>query len=278
MTPKTWDYLSSVVSDSFKREVDLDESVWRTLPFFVAAFGLAITLLSYIAAAFDRLHAGWVVALTYLLFGVSLGAFAWAFRWFWSVVSARTYQYPPSDLDLLAYAAGLTKYHKETGLQGNALDGAVAEEMKVFVSGQLAAASGLNRVNNAIKVLARSQAILFLMIGFALAIATEAVIFVDSRAYGTEESSNAKAGEPTAEGVGQEAPPETTRAAGAPVRDRGSPANQGIDIAPPQREEKMTGETPKTPPQAQPQPQPQRPTPPDPQLLKKNEDRPRTTR
>lgn len=277
MTPKTWDFLVSVASDSFKREVDLDESVWRTLPFFVGAFGLALTLLSYISTASRTSHATWSSVLTYILFATSLGAFGWAFRWFWTVVSPQEYQYPPSDQDLLIYAEGLTSYHKRMGLAGEALDDTVAEEMKVFVAGQLAAASGHNREKNAIKVLARSQAILFLMVGFALAIVTEAVIFVDNRAYGAEEISN-----DAAEGSGAGRPPEgRTQATGAPqgsIRNRGSEPNEGLVLPPQGRQAQMNSETtkgPSEPQQPQPQPTPQRPTPPEPQLLKKSEDPPR---
>jgi hypothetical protein len=266
MTPKTWAYLSDVIGDSFKREVDLDESVWRTLPFFVAAFGLAITLLSYISDATRQLSSLWASIMTYSLFAASVAAFAWAFRWFWSVVSPLEYQYPPSDEDLLTYSDGLTEYHRQVGLTGDALDEAVATDMKAFVTSQLAAASGKNRTNNAIRVLARSQAILFLMIAFGLAILSEAIIFMDSRIYADEETSNARVPEHGSQ---------TARAAEGPPRGRGSQDHEGNFVSTQGYQGTMSdsgqdGGTPKTPAQSQ----PQRPQAPAPQILKKNEDRP----
>jgi hypothetical protein len=266
MTPKTWAYLSDVIGDSFKREVDLDESVWRTLPFFVAAFGLAITLLSYISEATRRLSSLWGSILTYLLFAASVAAFAWAFRWFWSVVRPLEYQYPPSDEDLLAYSDELTTYHQQVGLAGGALDEAVANDMTVFITRQLAAASGKNRTNNAIRVLARSQAILFLMIAFGLAILSEAIIFVDSRIYADEETSNA---------IAPQHGSQTTRAAEASLGHRGSQDHEGNIVSAQGRQGAVSVSSqgrgaPKPPAQSQ----PQRPEAPAPQILKKNEDRP----
>lgn len=173
---KTSEFLSGVVEESFKREVDLDESVWRTLPFFVAAFGLGLPLLGYISAATAAIQSTIVSISAHLLFGLSIAAFAWAFRWFWTVVAPLEYQYPPSDGDLLEYASELHIYHEKTGLVGDRLDETVAEELRTFVTEQLAAATGKNRGNNALRVQARSQAILFLMVGFGLAILSEAAI------------------------------------------------------------------------------------------------------
>lgn len=266
MTPKTWAYLSGVIGESFKREVDLDESVWRTLPFFVAAFGLAITLLSYISDSTQRLHGLWASTLTYLLFAASVASFAWAFRWFWSVVRPLEYQYPPSDDDLLAYSEGLTTYHEQLGRKGDALDKAVVEEMQVFITRQLAAASGRNRMNNAVRVLARSQAILFLMVAFGLAIFSEAIIFVDSRTYENREM-------PSGRGPGYHS--EAARAAEG-ASSRGGRQDHEGNLLPSQgyqRNMSASGQSAgaSKPP---PQPQPQRPQPPAPQTLKKNEDRP----
>lgn len=264
MTPKTWAYLSDVIGDSFKREVDLEESVWRTLPFFVAAFALAITLMSYISDATRQLSSMWASILAYLLFAASVAAFAWAFRWFWSVVRPLEYQYPPSDEDLLTYSDGLADYHRQMGLAGDALDEALATDMKVFVTSQLAAASGKNRTNNAIRVLARSQAILFLLIAFGLAILSEAIIFVDSRIYADEEMSNARAPEHGSQ---------TARAAEGSPRGPGSQDHEGNIVSAQGHQGAMSGPgqgggAPKPPVQSQ----PQRPQAPAPQILKKNQD------
>jgi hypothetical protein len=275
VTPKTSEFLVSLAGESFKREVDLDESVWRSLPFFAAAFGLAITLLGYVATAISIPNLRFGVVVADIAFGLSLVAFAWAFRWFWTVVKPMEYQYPPRDLDLLNYAEALKIFHEQSGLSGDNLDAMVADEMRLFMAKQLAAATGKNRGNNAIKVLARSQAILFLMVGFALAIVSEATIFLDTRLHAMEVQGDKGNGAQEVEAIapGQT---QTTSSSQAPDRRRGGKPNQSLLSTAQAGERRVTD--PKAPAQSTEPKEPVRPEPPEPQLLKKSEDRPKEQR
>jgi hypothetical protein len=50
----TTEYLASVSADSFKRQIDLEESIWRSLPFFAAAFAFVAALVARAATIARR--------------------------------------------------------------------------------------------------------------------------------------------------------------------------------------------------------------------------------
>jgi hypothetical protein len=45
-----WDYLDKLISDSYRKEVEFEENVWRSLPFFAAALGLEIATMGVLRA------------------------------------------------------------------------------------------------------------------------------------------------------------------------------------------------------------------------------------
>jgi len=176
MGVKTDEYLSAIFADSFKREVEADESVWRSLPFFAAVLGLALAILPSIYRALvvvDRL--GWKVA-AYSLFAMALLDFGLAGYWFWQIVRLRQYRYPPYDDELLAYAQQLQAFYEDGDLTSVERDEAVREDVRQPVLRELAGATANNRRNNAAKANARSRVLLFVVVGFLLAFLCEATI------------------------------------------------------------------------------------------------------
>jgi hypothetical protein len=175
---ETIKYLSELAQASYDRQADLDESVWRSLPFFTAALALAVTLLNGLAA---RLPAWaidpWAIA-SNLLFWLSVLAFIWTLRWFWEIISPRTYVYPAEDSEVWEYAKANTAYHAALGLNGDDLDQQVLDDLRAFMARQLAYATQRNFTNNARRLKARSQLLLFVMVGFIL------VIFAQGITYG----------------------------------------------------------------------------------------------
>jgi hypothetical protein len=178
MGPKTGDYLSSILTDSFKREVDLDEAVWRSLPFFGAMLGLATVLAPPIYRSTVALAgSAWSVPV-YMLLALSLLCFVAAARSFWEVIRLRNYRYPPMDLEVLAYAAELHAAHRRSGRPFAQQDEAVRDEVRTFILQEIATSTANNRVHNAAKLRARSQVLLFAMAGFLIAFLCEATILM----------------------------------------------------------------------------------------------------
>jgi hypothetical protein len=175
MGSKTDEYLAALLSDSFKREVDSDEAVWRSLPFFGAMLGLAIALLPAIyrsAGAVSML--AWRIPI-YLLLAASMLCFATAAGWFWAVIRTRWYRYLPTDREIVDYADALRAFHGTETPQA-AQDEAVRDELRTFVLDELATTTTHNRRNNTAKLRARSQVLLYAMAGFLIAFLCEATI------------------------------------------------------------------------------------------------------
>lgn len=175
--PATIKYLSELATDSFKRQVELDESVWRSLPFFGAALALAASIIGRGSADAPPLAWSLYAILTHAALGLATLSFAWALRWFWVVVKARDYEYPSADAQVRAYAEEMTKFHRASGMSGTELDDKVVDEMRLFMIEQYGSAARTNFGHNAEKMKARSQVLLFMMIGFVLAFAYEGIIF-----------------------------------------------------------------------------------------------------
>lgn len=175
MGTKTDEYLASLLADSFKREVDSDEAVWRSLPFFGAMLGLAIALLPQIyRSAVGTAGLGWTIPI-YALLAVSILLFAIAAGWFWAVIRPRKYRYPPPDLSILEYTQALRAFYRAEGNDEDQ-DEKVRDELRAFVLHEFAHTTTHNRRNNNAKLRARSQVLLFAMAGFLVAFACEATI------------------------------------------------------------------------------------------------------
>lgn len=169
----TSEYLGAIVTDAFKREVDADDAVWRTLPFFAAIIGLAVAVLPAVyRTAWDISSKGWWIA-AMILFAIAILCFAIAGYWFWIVIRPREYIYPPPPGQVLQYAEELADFYRSQRMSAGRRDIAVRNDLRDFMLQQLAEATTNNRRNNNAKALARSQVLIFVMAGFLLAFLCE---------------------------------------------------------------------------------------------------------
>lgn len=280
--PATIKYLSELAAESFKRQVELDESVWRSLPFFGAVLALAASIIGRGSADAPPLAWSLYALSTHAALGLATLSFAWALRWFWVVVKARDYEYPSTDAQVRTYAEQMTEFHRASGLAGTELDEKVVEEMRLFMIEQYGSAARTNFAHNAEKMKARSQVLLFMMIGFVLAFVYEGIIF----------GHNAVNGGPShwsdAHDQSSDMPPNAGRTATAGTVDRNDAGATGATEAPhthggrgvsedqssPSNQGETVTDTPTPSPTPTPSSAPARPTPPPPQILRKNDDTP----
>lgn len=178
MKAKTADYMEKLAESSFNRQADLDESIWRSLPFFGVSLGLAATMIGTAASDAPAISTSLYAVVTNLMLLASTGCFGWALWWFWQVVQGRDYEIPASDVLVREYAEDMTVFHEANGLIGDDLDEKVVEELRLFMIDQYSDAATANFKENARKTSARSQVLLFMLVGFVLAFMCEAVIFV----------------------------------------------------------------------------------------------------
>jgi len=269
LSGKSLDYLDEIFRDSFKREEESNESVWRSLPFFAAAVALAVNSLG--RAAEDR--PGWLDGIfafsANLLFWLSVAAFAWTLRWFWELLRPRRYQYPPDNREIWIYAEDTRQFHVGQGRTGNALDDEVTQDLMAMMARQYGDAACTNMAHNRAKFQARSQLLLFILLGFFLVMVSEGTKYVahaisaqSPEMPNVETPNEAARGETSGQDCGRVERSEA-KAAVATLHRRG----RGSD--PDQRGTSGVGAMTDKP-KAE-QPSPPRPQPPMPQLVKKND-------
>jgi hypothetical protein len=192
MGDETVKYVAELANDSFKRQVDLDESVWRSLPFFAATFAFVATITGRATSDVPALTTTWFSFITNGLLILSIGCLGWTLRWFWVVLRRREYEYPADDSEVRQYAEDMTAYHAALGQTGLELDTKVVEEMRLFMIDQYGSAARTNLRLNATRLEARSKVLLFILIGFVLAFGCEATIFIHNAIYGVSEVNGGK--------------------------------------------------------------------------------------
>lgn len=172
--------LAGLAEKSFDRQVDLDESVWRSLPFFGAALALGVTILTKVADGLPSPTANLIDLVANALFWLSVGSFAWTLRWFWELLRPRDYEYPADDADVRSYAEHVTAFYASGGQGGEQLDDRVLLDLRLFLATHLGDAARANLKQNVTKLKARSQLLLFVLLGFALVILAESVTYISN--------------------------------------------------------------------------------------------------
>lgn len=182
--PDTIKYLGDLAAESFKRQSELDESVWRSLPFFAAIFAFVATIVGKSAVDAPAWNGSYYTAATITLLGVATLSMAWTLRWFWVVLRPREYEYPAPDFAIREYAEQIAEYHAGNGVPPRDLDAKVLTDIRLFMLDQYGSAAATNLTHNVAKLKARTKVLLFLLLGFVLAFACEATIFVHTHIDG----------------------------------------------------------------------------------------------
>jgi len=187
MGVSTIKYVADLANDSFKRQVELDESVWRSLPFFAATFAFVAAVTGKAALDAPTFSGSAFSIIANAFFTLAIGSLAWALRWFWTVLRTREYEIPADDAAVRLYAEQMTTYHHQLGLSGTDLDDKVVEELRLFMIEQYGSAARTNFTHNTARLTARSRVLLFMLAGFVLAFLCEATIFIHRDLYGPSE-------------------------------------------------------------------------------------------
>ena len=109
------EYLDGIFKDAFRRELEVDENVARTLPFFAATLALAATLYGY---ALSRLPPpAWTASALALHVLLILGV-ACLIGVLWNLFQAvrmREYRIPPRETELAAWVGELRAFYEREG-------------------------------------------------------------------------------------------------------------------------------------------------------------------
>jgi hypothetical protein len=114
----TLDHIEKTLVDSYRKEIDQEENVWRSLPFFAATISFQVVALSQ---ALWRLppkggSGAWWDAIVALVLGSLLIVFAIAFLA--ASIAPATFSYISDEPALLSYARGLDQDEQDALAQG----------------------------------------------------------------------------------------------------------------------------------------------------------------
>ncbi len=166
--PLSLKYLEALSADSFKRQADQDESIWRSMPFFIAAAGVAVAIIGNVAGALPAPSWEVLSIVAYGAFTLSMLCFAWALWWLCVVLRPRDYEFPAKEKQVKTYARGLQTYYVEIGTSEGTTDSSVEAELREFMFEQYASAAETNLQHNAERFTARGQVLFFMLAGFVL--------------------------------------------------------------------------------------------------------------
>ena len=143
----TLDHIEKSFADSYRKEIDQEENIWRSLPFFVAAlalqFGAVFQLIERLPSRDG--HAWWISMAFACIAGLStLTALLFLAV---SFLPAK-FRYIATEPDLLAYAEGLDDDERNARAAGQADPADALETLKIALARQYAAATHNNRLIN----------------------------------------------------------------------------------------------------------------------------------
>lgn len=168
---KSDEYIENVVKDGFERELDVDENVARTLPFFAASLAVAATLYGYIAARLPPLSLSPFSVVLHILLAV---AAICAVRILWHLfqaVRAREYLLLSKETEQIEWADALRTHFSAQSLTAATIDKKVTDQLRQRMASEYAKSAEHNREANRAKLQARAA-------GFTLLVAILAIAFI----------------------------------------------------------------------------------------------------
>lgn len=181
MTSKTDEYLESVIKDAFKRELEVDENIARTLPFFAATLALVATLYSFILSRILPLSFSWLSVVLHILLALAAVVMIWVLWQLFQAVRQREFRLPPKETEILDWVEGLQDFYKKDGLTPNNVDARVATQLRQWLTVEFAEAAEHNRTANKPKLAARANGFTALVALLVIAFSTIGIIFVSQR-------------------------------------------------------------------------------------------------
>jgi hypothetical protein len=170
------EYLENLLAESYKRELDQEENVIRSLPFAAAALAVISTIMvvvrSYVPADAIGLYPMVVWALL-IAFGISVGL---ALCFLFLAVAPTRLQYLSPSNELYSYVNDLRDYYTSLGTPLGKIEQQVIEDTRTFMIEQYTIGATHNQRVNVERSRVRTRAFATLIIALALAFATVVII------------------------------------------------------------------------------------------------------
>jgi hypothetical protein len=179
MTPE--EYLEEVFREAYRHEIDADENVARTLPFFTATLALAASLFGYVTLKLPSLAWTPLSITLYLLLAVGAVGLAGVLWTLFEAVRARQYLILPKESLQSEWTDNLRAFFRDQGLTPKTIDLRVVAELRDQMLVEYAKATEHNRAVNARKLNARAVGLTLLVGVLTIAFLMIAIMFVAER-------------------------------------------------------------------------------------------------
>ena len=153
--PAALAHIEKTLADSYRKEIDQEENVWRTLPFFAATLALQLAALYQLADKIPGPETWLGVAALFLLGGCLLLTFV-ALIYLAPAVLPRRFHYLANEPALLRYANDLIDYEVSPKEERTEEDFSALVALKQQLATQYADATHHNRQINKARELKRS--------------------------------------------------------------------------------------------------------------------------
>ena len=215
------------VQKGYERELDDNESMWRSLPLFALLMSFAGASLNFLATKAPAADRGTWAYIVYGLVIVNAAVFGVAVYHLWAIIRPQSHRYIANDLSVRNFALEMTEFYRVSGSPEAKADAAAAEDVRDYLIRELAEASSQIQSLNQKKAKARARALVWLGTGFLFWFFASTAILVDERIIQKKASDGTVRTAPAAQsqaGAGANGPAGTDAAnsAAAAVRRGGS--------------------------------------------------------
>ena len=164
------DYLEKTFADAYRKEIDQEENIWRSLPFFAATLALQLAVISAIGVRIGELPNFWFWMASLGLALVALGSVG-AVVWVAAAIYPARFKYVATEPGLLLYAANMVEV-------AEMLDTKPLMALKVELVRQYAAATDNNRNINQKRAWRRTVAGLFTLLSVLATVGVVAIFLL----------------------------------------------------------------------------------------------------
>ena len=145
--PPALAHIEKTLADSYRKEIDQEENIWRSLPFFAATLALQLAALFQVI---ERLPSGRTLPalLIYTLLTTAVGCSLGALGFLASSIFPAKFRYLATDSAILEYALGLIKDEQHPDNHNRAVPVVALQSLKSDLAVQYALATDHNRQIN----------------------------------------------------------------------------------------------------------------------------------
>lgn len=170
------DHLEKTFADAYRKEIDQEENVWRSLPFFAATLALQLAAIGLIREGLIGLS-GSLLWAGMVLLGLTAFATLLALFFLASSIWPMKFQYPSTEPELQAYAKKLREHETASRDAGQTEVDALLS-FKSALTTQYAIAADHNRKINQRRALRRTRAGVAILASITFMLALVAITMI----------------------------------------------------------------------------------------------------